>query len=109
MKNIILIGLLGAVLTGCISYRTDGDHNRQEVNSVRAGVTTADWLQDNLGAPKSVRKTGKGSEIWHYQFSEKEKTHVSLFLIFSVSNENEQSSDYYFEIADGVVESFWQD
>ncbi len=109
MKKLALLCLLTITLSGCISYRSDGSNGLQQISGIRSGETTVDWLEDQLGTPMSVRITNKGSEIWHYRFSEKEKTHVSLFLIFSVSNENTSSTDYYFEIVDGVVDSFWQE
>jgi len=109
MKKLVLLCLWTITLSGCISYRSDGSNGRQQISGIRSGETTVDWLEDQLGTPMSVRKTRMGSEIWHYRFSEKEKTHVSLFLIFSVSNENTSSTDYYFEIVDGVVDSFWQE
>ncbi len=109
MKHLVLITLSIATLSGCISYESDGNYVRQYVTGIRAGETTADWLEDHLGTPMSVRRTNMDSEIWRYQFNQREKTHVSLFLIFNVSSESNQSTDYYFEIVDGIVDSFWQD
>jgi len=109
MKKLVLLCLLTITLSGCISYHSDGSNRQQQISGIRSGETTAGWLRDQLGTPMSVRKTNNDSEIWHYRFSEIEKTHVSLFLIFSVSNESTSSTDYYFEIVDGVVDSFWQD
>ena len=109
MKNLILLCLTASVLSGCISYKSDGQVERQQVNAVRTGETTADWLRDHLGSPLSVRKTNNGTSVWHYEFSEREKTHVSVFLIFSVTSENNRSTDYYFELVDDVVVDYWQD
>ena len=108
MKHLILIASLALTLTGCISYESDGNDTQQYVTGVRTGETTTDWLEDHLGTPMSVRRTNMDSEIWHYQTNQREKTHVSLFLIFNVSNESNQSEDYYFEIVDGIVDDFWQ-
>ncbi|MFP6806963.1 MAG: hypothetical protein VB957_07250 [Pseudomonadales bacterium] len=109
MKPFILISLLVLTLSGCISYSSDGDSRHNYINGIETGITTTDWLEHRLGMPKSVRTTSKGSEIWHYQFTEEEKTHVSLFIIFSVNNESHSSTDYFFEIVDGFVDSYWQD
>jgi len=109
MNKLAVLCLLAITLSGCISYRIEGDSNPQQISGVRSGETSAHWLEDQLGTPMSIRKTNTGSEIWHYRFTEKEKTHVSLFLIFSLSNESTSSTDYYFELVDGVVDSFWQE
>jgi hypothetical protein len=108
MKHLILIASLALTLPGCISYESDGNEVHQYVTGIRSGETTAGWLEDHLGTPMSVRRTNMDSEIWRYQFNQREKTHVSLFLIFNVSSESNQSEDYYFEIVDGIVDSFWQ-
>ena len=109
MKHLFLICLVALTLSGCISYKSDGNTERQQVNAVRTGETTGDWLRDHLGAPVSVRKTNRDTDIWHYKFNQHEKTKVSIFLIFNVSSESSRSTDYYFEIEDGVVVDYWQD
>jgi hypothetical protein len=109
MRTFFLLCLVSFTISGCISYESDGNTERQQVNSVHTGETTAEWLTNNLGSPHSVRKTNRDTDIWHYEFNQEEKTHVSIFLIFNVSSENKSSSDYYFELHDGVVVDYWQD
>lgn len=104
-----LIAILSIVLTGCISYESDGSNRGERISEVRKGSTSSSWLSEYLGRPESRHTTDSGSEIWHYEFDEREKTRVSLFLVFRVKTENRSSRDYYFEVRDGVVEDYWQD
>ena len=99
---------LGIMLSGCISYESDGSNRYERISDVRKGATSAAWLREYLGRPESRHTTESGSEIWHYEFDEREKTRVSLFLVFSVRTENRSNRDYYFEVRDGVVEDYWQ-
>jgi len=109
MKNLMVLCLTSLALSGCISYESDGNSERQQMHAVRSGETTADWLTNNLGSPHSIRETKRDTDIWHYKFNQEEKTHVSIFLIFNVSSESNSSTDYYFEIDEGLVIDYWQD
>jgi len=107
LRTLILIFcLLG--LSGCISYHHEGDERLSQTPKIVDG-TDSQWLLDHLGEPLHRKLTEKGTEIWHYRFSEKEKTKVSLFLLFRVSSESDSEKNLFLELEEDRVVDHWYD
>lgn len=104
-----LLAIVALALSGCISYESDGHSSYNSISQIRKGHTTTAWLRENLGQPDSRHETESGTEIWHYEFDEREKTRVSLLLVFSVKTENRSSREFFFEINDNIVQDYWRE
>ena len=108
-RKIFLVLLSLMFVTSCISYSNEGGMPYTKTNAIEKGVTTRSWLYDHLGEPVSIHATRRGSDIWHYRFTAKERTKVSFLLLFNVSSKRESTRDLYLELMDGVVEDYWQE
>lgn len=109
MPKLFTIVLLGFMLSSCISYHHDGTDAHEQSASLERGVTTAEWVYDELGKPRSSHTRQDGSRILHYQFDEEEETRIHLLLIINIHNKETDYSNLFIEIQDGVVEDYWQD
>ena len=109
MLKVIISSLAILLLTSCISYHHDGTDAHNQSASLERGVTTAEWVYDHLGHPLSRHQKDDGSEILHYKFDEEEETRVHLLFIINIHTREQDSTDLFIEIRDGVVEDYWQD
>ena len=88
--SIVLITLL---LSSCISYHHDGTDAYNESVHLERGVTTADWVYDHLGQPRSRHTRSDGSEILHYRFDEEEETRIHLLFVINFHSKDRNSTD----------------
>ena len=103
----IIVSVL--LLASCISYHRDGADEYQRPAGLQIGVTSADWIYENLGNPHGRHVRKNGSEILHYTFDRSEETKVNILLIVNVHNKDKNTSHLYIELENGVVTDFWDD
>jgi len=73
---------------------------------IRIGVTTKQWILENLGPPTSMNDVGDGVEVLHYVSTEKKQGSLKLLLIGDFSGEKEGTETFYVTLKDGIVQDF---
>ncbi|HPC95677.1 MAG TPA: hypothetical protein PLU87_12090 [Sedimentisphaerales bacterium] len=113
---IVLCAVLGLVLSGCISSRSDVSYGEkgpvvgsETLRQIRVGVTTREWLLGTLGEPTSETQTPNGTEILKYVYTKKVDSDLDVFIFLDFDDKREERTVLYFEIADGVVSRYWKE
>ncbi len=109
MYRLVVILLASLLLASCISYHRDGSDDYQRPVGLQVGVTTEEWVYENLGNPYSRHVKENGTKILHYTFDRNEETKVNVLLIIKVHNKDKNTSHLYIEIENGIVTDFWDD
>lgn len=107
--------LMGAVLSGCISGRSDVSYGpkgpavgAETLCQVKIGCTSKEWVLGTLGTPTSETATPEGTEILRYVYTKTVDSDFDAFLFFDFDDKREEQTTYYFEITDGTVTKFWK-
>lgn len=111
---IFLLLLTGTLLTGCmISHRSHTSEtssgfaiSKTQLDSIKPGVTTKDWVIDNFGEPDRERHLKDGEEVLIYENIKHKSEHFSLFLIFNSHTSEDIKEVIRFKIKDGIVASY---
>lgn len=113
---IVLCAVLGLVLSGCISSRSDVRYGEkgpvvggETLRQIRVGVTSREWLLGTLGEPTSETQTPNGTEILKYVYTKKVDSDLDVFIFLDFDDKREERTVLYFEIADGVVSRYWKE
>lgn len=114
LSILFMVLFAGTFLTGCmISHRAhtsdssfDYPVSGTQLESVEPGVTTKEWIIDNLGEPDREKHLRDGEEILIYENTRRKSRHVSLFLLFSSHTSEDIKETVSFKIRDGIVESY---
>lgn len=111
--TVVLIGILVSGGACLISTRSNTrfDSGRAPVPSsvareIRIGVTTKEWILENLGSPATTDAIGENAEVLHYVCTEKKSGQLSVFIIGSFQEEKERSESFYVTLKDGIVTDF---
>jgi len=115
-STIVLCGILGLVLSGCISGRSDVSYGpegpavgHETLRQVKIGQTSKEWVLGTLGTPTSATATPEGTEILKYVYTKNIDSDIDVFLFLDFDDKREERTTYYFEIADGIVSRFWKE
>ena len=73
---------------------------------IRVGVTTKEWILENLGAPSSTDAIDGSGEVLHYVSTEKKTGKLSVFVIGSFEEDKERSESFFVTLRDGIVTDF---
>ena len=103
-----IVCALTFLVAACVSYQADNHHPYSEYQHVEPGVTTSAWLENNFGQPDHIEQTSAGTQVWQYEEQRREKTDVSLFILFDFSSVSTVSNSYFFELQDDVVLKSWR-
>ena len=113
---VVLCVLLGAVLSGCISGRSNVSYGSKgpavghdTIGQVEVGKTSKEWVLATLGTPSSAAATPEGTEILKYEYTKKTDSSFSFCIFFDFDDKRDERTVYYFEIADGIVTKFWKE
>ena len=114
--TVVVCGVLGLVLSGCISGRSDVSYGpkgpavgHETVKQIEVGRTSKEWVLGTLGTPTSETKTPEGTEILKYVYTKSVDSDIDVFLFLEFDDKREERTVYYFQIADGVVTRFWKE
>jgi len=112
----IACGVLGLVLSGCISGSSDVRYGpkgpavgHETIKQIEIGQTSKEWVLGTFGAPTSETTTPEGTEILKYVYTKKVDSDLDVFLFLDFDEQHEYRTTFYFEIADGVVTKFWKE
>ena len=106
----LAVALLSSLLlTSCISYHHDGSNSYDASLRMERGVTSAEWVEEQLGRPLSTHMKEDGSEILHYHFTDEEETRFHFFIILDIHSKDIKTTDLYVEIEDGIVQDYWKE
>ena len=115
-STIVLCGVLGLALSGCISGHSDVSYGPKgpavghgTLKQVKVGQTSKEWVLGTLGTPTSETATPAGTEILKYVYTKKVDSDFSFCIFFDFDEKREDRTVYYFEIADGIVSKFWKE
>ena len=113
---VVLCGMLGIVLAGCISGRSDVSYGpkgpavgHETLRQIEVGQTSKEWVLGTLGTPTSETATPEGTEILKYVYTKKVDVDFSFCIFFDFDDKREERTVYYFEIANGIVTKFWKE
>lgn len=113
---IVLCAVLGLVLSGCISSRSDVSYGAkgpvvggETLRQIKAGVTTKEWLLGTLGEPTSETQTPEGTEILKYVYTKKVDSDLDVFIFLDFDDKREERTVLYFEITNGIVSRYWKE
>ena len=115
-STLVLCGILGLALSGCISGRSDVSYGPkgpvvgdETLRQVKIGRTSKEWVLGTLGAPTSATATPEGTEILKYVYTKNVDADFSFCIFFDFDDKREERTVFYFEIADGIVSKFWKE
>ena len=113
---VVLCGMLGIVLAGCISGRSDVSYGpkgpavgHETLRQIKVGQTSKEWVLGTLGTPTSETATPEGTEILKYVYTKKVDSDIDVFLFLEFDDKREERTVYYFDIANGIVTKFWKE
>ncbi len=113
---IVLCVVLGFVLSGCVSGRSDVSYGSkgpvvggETLRQIKVGVTSKEWLLGTLGEPTSETQTPEGTEILKYAYTKKVDSDLDVFIFLSFDDRREERTSLYFEITDGIVSRYWKE
>ena len=107
--------LLTAALAapGCL-VMADSTHKRGPTPSeatlqqVQPGKTTVGWLVGVLGCPTKESSLPDGVTLYQYDFVDRKKDEVAIFVLLCCSSTTESRESLFFEIKDQIVQNYWQ-
>jgi outer membrane protein assembly factor BamE (lipoprotein component of BamABCDE complex) len=103
-----LVMLCGCLATHNSQTTRHGTQIASETfDRIKAGTTTAGWIEATLGPPTSKSKDGS-NDIWKYIYTEHTDSSGAIFLIFGGSDSTEKSETTFIEFNNGVVTSKWR-
>ena len=111
LRALALLSLL--LLSGCLVAHNSEQHvtgNFVPPNTfdrIEPGKTTASWVKATLGEPSS-KDTADTTEVWKYNYTEKQESSGAIFLIFGGTSSKEKSGTAFVELKDGVVTNKWR-
>ncbi|MCP4592494.1 MAG: outer membrane protein assembly factor BamE [bacterium] len=113
---VVLCVLLGVVLSGCISGRSDVSYGpkgpavgAETLRQIKVGCTSKEWVLGTLGTPSSETATPEGTEILKYVYTKKVDSNLDAFLFLDFDDKREERTTYYFEVTNGTVTKFWKE
>ena len=109
-------GVLGLILTGCISGHSDVSYGpkgpaagHDTLKQIKVGSTSKEWVLGTLGTPTSETVTPEGTEVLRYVYTKKIDSDIDVFLFLDFDNKREERTVYYFEITNGIVTKYWKE
>ncbi|MEX1197380.1 MAG: hypothetical protein WEB57_05920 [Pseudohongiellaceae bacterium] len=113
IRSLLTITLAGLMMTGCLfvvdsKERSHGEQwSRAEADRIERGATSAGWIRASFGEPDRRITYEDGTELWRYSNRRTRDSEVSLFLLFNIDIERDNTETLTLEIRDGVVTDHW--
>ena len=103
------------LLSACVSYSSNKENIDLSVPSENAllaiepGMTSANWLLDNLGEPDVVRRPDSHTQIWQYENVRVHSTRLRAFPLIAIKSETHKRTTFNFEVANNQIVRYWKD
>ena len=73
---------------------------------IRVGITTKQWILENLGPPTSRDEVGDGIEVLHFVTTKKRRGSLHLLVIGDFEDSQETSETFFVTLKNGIVQDF---
>jgi outer membrane protein assembly factor BamE (lipoprotein component of BamABCDE complex) len=107
MLVLLLCG--GCLVTHNSNHSRSGNYvSDATLNQVQPGKTTVSWIRATLGPPTVVEKLEDGTQIWKYNYTERQDSSGTVFIFFAGNDVKETAGTVFIEIKDGIVRRTWR-